>query len=387
MPDDERTVRRIDNDDDDKKRGLRRKDDDDDNAVHGLRVSGAGRANLDADDASRKIIGAVSAAMGDKKDKDDDRERMRTQVNDIGEALSRSGPVVRFTPEQEQQVNAAVASFKSTAGRVDFPQLRERLNSLQDRLNNLPSAIQALRGQGYTLRTTLENRAQAVAQQLSEVQAQFDRFVDEESRDLRRQVRQAEDQAEALEARRAEPDQALSEFNSDVQTLTSAITAAENRLGNLISAAENAFFTLNARVEQIKFVLEQATNAGFQMAAGETVYTAAKAEWDDGKDKPEGIMFITTQRVIFEQRENVGGGLFRKGEFTQKVLWEAPLNAITEVGSEDKGLFGTKDLVHLKLAPGQYFGEINFEVKQGGVDSKAWAEEIRRAQRGEFNAD
>src|SRR5690606_10389450 len=100
--------------------------------------------------------------------------------------------------------------------------------------------------------------------------------------------------------------------------------------------------------------------------SGESVFIAAEAEWDDNRDKPDGYLFVTNQRVLFEQNEKTGKkfGMFG-GSQTQQLLWETPLNAIEQITPEDKGLFGGKDLIHLKLGSGAPYAQIKLEVKGG----------------------
>ena len=51
---------------------------------------------------------------------------------------------------------------------------------------------------------------------------------------------------------------------------------------------------------------------------------------------------------------------------------------VEQVLNEDKGLFGGKDFMILKLGSGAPYAEIKAEVK-GGIDSKTWAQQVKRA--------
>ena len=91
-------------------------------------------------------------------------------------------------------------------------------------------------------------------------------------------------------------------------------------------------------------------------AAALALAAPAQAEWvatGKGGDDPDGIVYLTDQRLLFEQKEKTGKklGLFG-GKQTQELEWELPLNLIEKVQAENKGLFGGKDMLHFELGAG-----------------------------------
>jgi hypothetical protein len=93
-------------------------------------------------------------------------------------------------------------------------------------------------------------------------------------------------------------------------------------------------------------------------------------------------LFLTGQRLVFEQKEKVGKklGLFG-GKEAHQVLWESPVNSLEKVEAEHKGLLGGKDMLYLTFGAGAPHGAITLEVK-GGADSTFWAKQIRRIASG-----
>jgi hypothetical protein len=69
------------------------------------------------------------------------------------------------------------------------------------------------------------------------------------------------------------------------------------------------------------------------------------------------------------------------GKQVQEVLWEVALDTIEKIVPEDKGMFGGKDMMNMKLGAGAPYAEIVCEIK-GGIDSKTWAKQINRAIKG-----
>jgi hypothetical protein len=137
------------------------------------------------------------------------------------------------------------------------------------------------------------------------------------------------------------------------------------------------------QIHQIQQYLERAQEAHVSWTPAECLFSAVEARWLKGnKDTPAGILYLTDQRLIFEQKEKVGGRFGFGGEMVQQELWAIPVGAISEVRPEDKGVFGGKDLVHLTLRSGDY-AELSLEIK-GGIDSKAYAHQLNRVINGDI---
>ncbi len=144
---------------------------------------------------------------------------------------------------------------------------------------------------------------------------------------------------------------------------------------------------LTTQVSKLEWMLKIRDEAGFAFAHDESMYLVAEAEWVNKQDNPNGFLFVTNQRIVFEQKEKTGKkfGLFG-GKQTQDVKLDFPLSSVTHVEPENKGFLGGKDLLHLKLGAPATFADVTIEVK-GGVSAKDWAEHIQRAVRGDIESE
>jgi hypothetical protein len=165
------------------------------------------------------------------------------------------------------------------------------------------------------------------------------------------------------------------------------VEAAEERVRVLYDEVQREVRETDSQLRQIVNYLDLADEAAFDLNAGESIYMVAKAEWDDGGEKPDGFLYLTNQRVLFEQKEKVGKtfGMFG-GKDVQELLWQAPLSALAEATNEDKGMFGGKDMVHMQFDSGADYGNLTVEIK-GGVDSSVWSTQISRAARGKIEEE
>lgn len=278
------------------------------------------------------------------------------------------------------KIAALKTLYTSLISQVNLPDIANRVTTITNNVTALPAAIAEIRSRGYAFRSYLEQKADVLAQQWQNNQMQVNQIITQEAAALRQELEQAQPNVYKLDTN---PHPASTSFlESTLNTIQTKVDAAENRVNGLCQAVEQEISTTQTQLNEIKWFLEQKEEASFAFNPTEALFLAAKAEWTDGKDKPDGILFLTDQRLVFEQKEKTGGGLFRRGEMTQEVEWEFPLTAINDVKPENKGLFGGKDMLNFVLGAGAPFGKLTVEVK-GGVDCKFWARQIQRMMSGD----
>ncbi len=135
-------------------------------------------------------------------------------------------------------------------------------------------------------------------------------------------------------------------------------------------------------LKRIPYYFEMRDEASFDFANDEIVIMADKAEWvvtGKGKEDPDGILFLTDQRIIFEQKEKTGKkfGLFG-GKMQHGIQWEYPLSQIASVSFEDQGMMGRKDMLMLQMQAGAEHSDITLESK-GDDDNSEWHVAIEKA--------
>lgn len=181
-------------------------------------------------------------------------------------------------------------------------------------------------------------------------------------------------------------DAELTQLEGIINKLQEKSDQIRSQLADVESKVSDEILALTTRLSRIEWMLDQLEEAGFEMQPGENIYLLDKAEWtEEGKrDDPDGVMYLTTQRVIFEQKEKVGKrlGMFG-GKKVQDVLWEFPVTAISELNIENKGMLGGKDVIHFRLNDQSRYADISVIVKGSG-DNKEWAESIEIVKSGDL---
>ncbi len=188
----------------------------------------------------------------------------------------------------------------------------------------------------------------------------------------------------------ANPDALISQLDGAMSRLSSEVDGAKRRIEGMYGEIPNNVSQTVTQIDQLETYLERASEASFPMLAGEAIYMVVEAEWKKGKDKddnPDGLLYITNQRIMMEQKEKVGKklGMFG-GKAVQELQWESPVGSITDVAFEKKGMFGGIDLVTLKFGSGGPFGEVTLEVKDG-LHAKWFAGKLKQAASGEIEAE
>ncbi|NWG15622.1 MAG: hypothetical protein HXY41_03225 [Chloroflexi bacterium] len=282
-----------------------------------------------------------------------------------------------------QKVAQLKQRYEEFLDRVNLSGLSSRISTVTTDLNRLPGMIEDIRSRGYVYRAFLEKKAQVMAEQWSQTQGRIHHTLNQEVEELRQHMKHVEAAVRQIDFRPTLP--SITSLESTLNTVQEKVEAAENRIRSLFEPIERELQTTKAQIEEAKWFMQQKEEASFSFYPTEALFLAAKAEWvasGKGKQDPDGILFLTDQRLIFEQKETVGGGLFKRGQNVQEVEWEVPLSAVEDVTPENKGLLGGKDMLHFTLGQGAPYSKITVEVK-GGVDCKYWTRELKRMLSGE----
>jgi hypothetical protein len=135
--------------------------------------------------------------------------------------------------------------------------------------------------------------------------------------------------------------------------------------------------------------LEQLGEATFETDKNELLYHAVSARWDkEGNDDPEGILYLTNQRLVFEQKEKVATKkilfIATEKELVQQVLIDQLLETIDKVETANKGLFGHHDFIDITFTDSKLD---SVSLHLDGQDSKKWLQWIDQAKSGQLEDD
>lgn len=279
--------------------------------------------------------------------------------------------------------------FERLRSDARFPDVTRELDTLVGTIRALPDDIAKLRARGYVFAKYLEHKAEVLQREWEDARAQVQYAIEREQADIRpllERVERAIERGENLVKHPSALVNQIAGMTEGVNNLEREIGAAKTRMRESFARLRDNANQATSELRKYNTYLERKEAASFDFLAGESVFMADEAEWvatNKSSSDPDGVLYLTDQRLIFEQKETTGKtlGLFG-GKKVQSLQWALPLNQIGEAKPENKGLLGGKDLIHLTLMSGAPYPSITVEVK-GGVQAKFWSAQVMRMIRGE----
>jgi ribosomal protein S27AE len=141
---------------------------------------------------------------------------------------------------------------------------------------------------------------------------------------------------------------------------------------------------------EIEYLVKQLAEATFQLLPTEGGIAAIKAVWcktgKEQKGDPEGILFLTDQRILFEQKEEI---VTKKVLFVatekqkvQKLQIECPVPLVDKVDTSKQGFLKNEDHIEIRFASGAPVEIAHFHIWQ---DNATWQQLINRAKSKDFD--
>jgi uncharacterized protein YecE (DUF72 family) len=262
--------------------------------------------------------------------------------------------------------------------------VENEVEEIRTTLALLPPRIEQLRTRGYVFRSFLENKVRVLEEQWDETHEDISRRVRRHTSALKHEADEAES---ALHS-------AMGGGTARVSQAETAITALEQKIDAAQASTQAAYATLQqnvsqaeAQIEQIEWLLDEVDKATFQLYPAEDPVTAYKAQlMETKKDGPKGVLYLTDERLIFEQKEKVATKkvlfIATEKEKIQELIFEVLIGQVEEVKASQKGFLGRKEILELLFVPEADLSTALFRVH--GVDSEDLARLIGRVKSGEI---
>ncbi len=279
--------------------------------------------------------------------------------------------------------------LKSTSS---LENIRSDIYNLDSELNNALNLLESAREKGYVYQKEIDDIAYQMKSQWDLVRPKVEAAVENNSVELQNQLNTLTPSIQRLNrvignSSVAEP--ALRDASSLTNDLLRNAQGVEREIENNYNDIENQLHQLNSRLTQIHWALDQLSKAKIELETGEELVMAAPARWDkESTEDPEGVLYLTSKRLIFEQKEKIATKkvLFvtTASELVQQVLIDQPLRSIQSVKAANKGLFGHQDFLEVT------FSDATLEIVPfhlDGQDSSAWNALIESAQSGKIDSE
>ena len=300
------------------------------------------------------------------------------------------GNADRKSPEElrAERFDSLRSEWNRLSSRATLAQLHDGLEDTAGKIEALPHQIAELRGRGYRYSRDWEAQAATLSDGWPQRRREAQRLLREQARGLEELAKEIE----RLCGFRRLADNVLDRLEDKLDSLESQIGSAERVVGGAFDTLNDQLYGLQREFDAVEFLLGSLDVAAFSLYPDEHGVAACKAVWTNHPDEPEGILFLTDGRLVFEQREKKAKKkvLFvtTESELVQETLWESPVGNLAELEAEDKRKFlRRKELLHLRFR--EYGAGLHGDVtlRLEGTTNEEWAGLIKRVQSGEIEAD
>ncbi len=300
-------------------------------------------------------------------------------------------------PTPAEQFESNFFSVKTDIGwlqdGVRLKNARDAVEDLQTTVNGMAQRISGLRERGYVFEKDLENQAKGFVTQWNGLYPSLLAQLNQQSTMLQNSLRPLETQLNQLGGMKTNPAMARNLFNSletGISTLKDKVSAAERTIDGMYNTFRGQVGSVSGHLGEIDWMLTQLAEATFKLLPTEGGIMAVKAVWcADVKEKPEdpdGVLYLTDQRLIFEQKEEIATKkilfIATEKKKVQEKEWDVPVALLEEIKTSKQGMMKNEDHLDLRFGPGANHQTIHLHIWQ---PVEQWQALLNKAKSKEFD--
>jgi len=302
------------------------------------------------------------------------------------------------TPNPSEELAGEISALQNRINAlqksVRLSDVRDTVEDLQTTVNNLGQRVADLRTGGYVYGKDMGIRSAAFVSQWGSIIPSITAAINQQAAGLELALRPLETQSTQLTSQINNPATAslTAKLQNDVSVLEGNVSAAGQEIGGMYDSFSTQVHMLVTQIEKVDWMLKQLSEASFQLLATEAGVMAVKAVWvrsgREQKSDPEGVLYLTDQRLIFEQKEEVATKkvlfIATEKEKIQKLELDIPVELIESVTTGKLGVFKNEDHIELKFASGAPVLTANFHIWQ---PCEEWQALIHRTKSKDIDND
>jgi len=303
------------------------------------------------------------------------------------------------TTDPVQQMAEEIRSLQSRIGNlqehVRLTDAQSGVSDLNTTVNGLVQRLATVRTRGYVFGKDLENQAQALVSSWGLLFPNLESQINAQSSTLINSLRPIEMQIPQLTAAAGNPAVArnlLGPIQSATAMLEDKVSAAEKYINSMYDQFSDQVSQFTGQLDQVEYLIAQLAEATFQLLPTEGGIAATKAVWcmagKEQKGDPEGVLYLSDQRLLFEQKEEIATKkvLFVATEKkkVQQLQLECPVSLVDIVDADKQGLLKNEDHIGISFGSGAPVAKAHFHIWQEGT---AWQALINRAKSKYFDND
>ena len=303
------------------------------------------------------------------------------------------------TPNPVQQMSDDIRDLQSKVSslqkNVQLANSRDSVEDLQTNINGMAQRIAGLRTSGYVFEKNLESQARSFVESWALLYPNVQAQINMQSSTLVSSLRPIEMQMPQLASMAGNPGMArglLASLQSTVDQIESKVSTAEQSINGMYDHFKEQVQAVTSHLDDIDYLLKQLAEASFQLMPTEAGIAATKAVWcktgKEQKGDPEGVLYLTDQRLIFEQKEEIATKkvlfVVTEKKKVQGLLLEAPVFLVEKVDTSKQGMMKNEDHIEMRFASGAPVQMAHFHIWK---ENAAWQALINRAKIKDFDKD
>ncbi len=241
-----------------------------------------------------------------------------------------------------------IADLFETIGKLQeaalLPAVGQDLDEINALISRLPAELQETRQRGYVHQAQLEQKVHGLVGRWDQLYAGLADALYRQQTELVEAANRLLDTVDRLYDPGADRG-TVDTCWAGVRALQSRIEAAHKSLTGMYDDLGRELELVDLETDRLDWTLDQFEAAQFRLIQGEAPLRAASARWiRRGTEGPTGILYLTDQRILFEQKEEVVTVKFLfitvKKEPVHEFQLEVPVSAVEEVraGEQKEGL-------------------------------------------------
>lgn len=293
------------------------------------------------------------------------------------------------------QLASDISSLRTQLNNLEkstrLTEIRDAVEDIQSSVNGFKQKVSELRSRGYVFGKDFEAQADKLPRQWMQMSMNIHAQINAQATRLQNAFTPLQSRIPAL----SNPAQAAAVYKQlkpQADVVAAQVQAAEEQLKGMFNSFEDQVNHFDGQLYEADNVMTHLEEATFKLLATEAGVAAVKAvfvkDGKEDKEDPDGMLIVTDQRLIFEQKEEVATKkilfITTEKQKVQKVQFEVPVALIESVMPSKQGLFKHEDNIELTLGSGAPYPKVRFHI--WGV-AEEWQALINRVRTRDIDKD
>jgi predicted nucleic acid-binding Zn-ribbon protein len=294
------------------------------------------------------------------------------------------------------EVKSALSSLDFSVGnlrtKASLSDLTSEVSQMTQDLGKQETRLKELRDQGYVFDDEMEDTITKNAASWKRMRVSVESEIRRKARELDKEMEEIDssmDRLHALASRPAAAENVINRTKGLVESLEDEADTAQ-AIRSRYNSISSDIGSVNSRLAYLEWMMGELHQASFDLLETEAPVSLVKVRWyHDGKEDkkdPEGLLFLTDQRLILEVHEKIVKKkvLFvtTSSETTRKLQFETPVAYIDKAEPFFEGMLKGKSHLRIHFTSQGPFDHTQFRIQRGSNND--FAEDIRRVQSGEL---